>query len=97
MQNFAAIQPAFLENMTFEVAFFGSFPDIPELKLSLLFHNDNFSPYLRHGFPLMFQKLFAVDALFTSRLWRAIQLRFNEKVACLSGESRVSVILVGEM
>ena len=39
----------------------------------------------------MFRKLFAVDALFTSRLWRAIQLRFNEKVACLSGESRVSV------
>ena len=63
----------------------------------LIFHNDNFSPYLRHGFPLMFRKLFAVDALFTSRLWRAIQLRFNEKVACLSGESRVSVILVGEM
>ena len=45
----------------------------------------------------MFRKLFAVDALFTSRLWRAIQLRFHEKVACLSGESRVSVILVGEM
>ena len=63
----------------------------------VIFHNDNFSPYLRHGFPLMFRKLFAVDALFTSRLWRAIQLRFNEKVACLSGESRVSVILVGEM
>ena len=32
-----AIRPAVLEKMTFEVAIFGSFPDIPELKLSLLF------------------------------------------------------------
>ena len=35
MQNFAAIRSAVLEKMTFEVAIFGSFPDIPELKLSL--------------------------------------------------------------
>ena len=34
MQNFAAIRPAVLEKMTFEVAIFGSFPDIPERKLS---------------------------------------------------------------
>ena len=32
MQNFAAIQSAVLEKMTFEVAIFGNFP---ELKLSL--------------------------------------------------------------
>ena len=37
MQNFAAIQLAVLEKMTFEVAIFASFPDIPELKLSLPF------------------------------------------------------------
>ena len=36
MQNFAAIRSAILEKMTFEVAIFGSFPDIPKLKLSLL-------------------------------------------------------------
>ena len=36
MQNFVAIRSAVLEKMTFEVAIFGSFPDIPELKLSLL-------------------------------------------------------------
>ena len=35
MQNFAAIWSAVLEKMTFEVAFFGKFPDIPVLKLSL--------------------------------------------------------------
>ena len=35
MQNFAAIRSAVLEKMTFEVTLFGSFPDIPELKLSL--------------------------------------------------------------
>ena len=35
MQNFAAIQSAVLEKMTFEVAIFGNFPDIPEHKLSL--------------------------------------------------------------
>ena len=35
MQNFAAIRSTVLEKMTFEVAIFGSFPDIPELKLSL--------------------------------------------------------------
>ena len=35
MQNFAAIRSAVLEKMTFEVAIFGNFPDIPELKLSL--------------------------------------------------------------
>ena len=35
MQNFAAIRSAVLEKMTFEVAIFGSFPDIPERKLSL--------------------------------------------------------------
>ena len=33
MQNFAVIQSAVLEKMKFEVAIFGSFPDIPELKL----------------------------------------------------------------
>ena len=33
--NFAAIRSADLETMTFEVAIFGKFPDIPELKLSL--------------------------------------------------------------
>ena len=37
MQNFAAIRSAVLEKMTFEVAFFGNFPDISELKLSLTF------------------------------------------------------------
>ena len=37
MQNFAAIRSAVLEKMTFEVAIFGSFPDIPELRLSLPF------------------------------------------------------------
>ena len=35
MLNFAAIRSAVLEKMTFEVAIFGSFPDIPEQKLSL--------------------------------------------------------------
>ena len=35
MQNFAAIRLAVPEKMTFEVAIFGSFPDIPERKLSL--------------------------------------------------------------
>ena len=35
MQNFAAIRSAVLEKMTFEVAIFSSFPDIPERKLSL--------------------------------------------------------------
>ena len=35
MLNFAAIRSAVLEKMTFEVAIFGSFPDIPERKLSL--------------------------------------------------------------
>ena len=34
MQNFAAIRSAGVEKMTFEVAIFGSFPDIPERKLS---------------------------------------------------------------
>ena len=33
--NFVAIRSAVLEKMTFEVAIFGSFPDIPEWKLSL--------------------------------------------------------------
>ena len=37
MQNFAAIRSAVLEKMTFEVANFGNFQDIPELKLSLPF------------------------------------------------------------
>ena len=37
MQNFAAMQSAILEKMSFEVAIFGIFPDIPELKLSLPF------------------------------------------------------------
>ena len=32
MQNFTAIRSAILEKMTFEVAIFGHFPDIPELK-----------------------------------------------------------------
>ena len=35
MLNFVAIRSAVLEKMTFEVAIFGSFPDIPERKLSL--------------------------------------------------------------
>ena len=35
MLNFAAIRSAVLDKMTFEVAIFGSFPDIPERKLSL--------------------------------------------------------------
>ena len=35
MLNFSAIRSAVLEKMTFEVAIFGSFPDIPERKLSL--------------------------------------------------------------
>ena len=35
MQNFAAIQSAVLEKMTFEISIFGYFTDIPELKLSL--------------------------------------------------------------
>ena len=35
MQNFVAIQSAALEKMTFEVAIFCNFLDIPELKLSL--------------------------------------------------------------
>ena len=30
-ENFAAIRSAVLEKMTFEVAIFGKFPDIPEL------------------------------------------------------------------
>ena len=34
MQNFAAIRSAVLEEKMFEVAIFGNFPDIPELKLS---------------------------------------------------------------
>ena len=33
MQNFVAIRSAVLEKMTFEVAIFGNFPDIPELIL----------------------------------------------------------------
>ena len=33
--NFAAIRSVVLEKMTFEVSIFGSFPDIPEPKLSL--------------------------------------------------------------
>ena len=37
MQNLATIRSAVLEKMTFEVAIFGSFPDNPELKLSLPF------------------------------------------------------------
>ena len=37
MQNFAAIRSAVIEKIAFEVAIFGSFPDIPELKLSLPF------------------------------------------------------------
>ena len=37
MQNFAEIRTAVLEKMTFEVAIFGNFLDIPELKLSLPF------------------------------------------------------------
>ena len=37
MQNFVAIRSAVHEKMTFEVAILGSFPDIPELKLSLPF------------------------------------------------------------
>ena len=36
MQNFVAIQSAVLEKMAFAVAFFGNFPDIPKLKLSIL-------------------------------------------------------------
>ena len=35
MQTFAAIRSAVLQKMTFEVAIFGNFPDVPELKLSL--------------------------------------------------------------
>ena len=35
MQNFAVIQSAILEKMTFEVAILSLFPDIPERKLSL--------------------------------------------------------------
>ena len=35
MLNFAVIRSAVLEKMTFEVAIFASFPDIPERKLSL--------------------------------------------------------------
>ena len=35
MLNFAAIRSAVLAKMTFEVDIFGSFPDIPERKLSL--------------------------------------------------------------
>ena len=35
MQNFAALRSAILEKMMFELAIFGSFPDIPDLKLSL--------------------------------------------------------------
>ena len=35
MQNFAAIRSAVLEKITFEVAIFGNFPDIPERKLSI--------------------------------------------------------------
>ena len=35
MLNFAAIRSAVLEKMTFELAIFCSFPDIPERKLSL--------------------------------------------------------------
>ena len=34
-QNFVAIRSAVLEKMTFEVAMFGYFPDIPNLKFSL--------------------------------------------------------------
>ena len=37
MQNVAAMRSDVLEKMTFEVAIFGSFPDISELKLSLPF------------------------------------------------------------
>ena len=37
MQNFATIRSAVIEKMTLEVAIFGSFPDLPELKLSLPF------------------------------------------------------------
>ena len=35
MQNLAAIRSVVFEKMTFEVAIFCNFPDIPELKLSL--------------------------------------------------------------
>ena len=35
LQNFAAIRSAVPEKMTFEVAIFGNFPEITELKLSL--------------------------------------------------------------
>ena len=35
MQKIAVIRSAVLEKMIFEVAIFGNFPDIPELKLSL--------------------------------------------------------------
>ena len=35
MQNFVATRSGVLEKMTFKVAIFGSFPDIPERKLSL--------------------------------------------------------------
>ena len=34
IQNVAAVRSAVLEKMTFELAIFGHFPDIPELKLS---------------------------------------------------------------
>ena len=33
--NFDAIRSAVFEKMAFEVAIFGKFPDIPEIKLSL--------------------------------------------------------------
>ena len=35
MQNLAAIRSVVLDKMMFEVAIFGNFPDIPELKLLL--------------------------------------------------------------
>ena len=35
MQNFAAIRSVVLEKIAFEVAIFGNFPNIPDLKLSL--------------------------------------------------------------
>ena len=35
MQNFMATQSAILQKMTLEVAIFGNFPDISELKMSL--------------------------------------------------------------
>ena len=37
MQHFALTRSAVLEKITFEVAIFDNFPDIPEMKLSLPF------------------------------------------------------------